>query len=89
MVEILVEEGETIEVGKPIARIETDAASVSEIVAAEPTAEPESSNTPDQVTETPPIKTESTASGRSRKLNIPRFYGNSGCDYASNGRVRC
>ena len=62
LVEILVEEGETIEVGKPIARIETDAASVSEIVAAEPTAEPESDNTPDQVAETPPTKTESTAS---------------------------
>lgn len=62
LVEILVEEGETIEVGKPIARIETDAASVSEIVAPEPTAEPESDNTPDQVAETPPTKTESTAS---------------------------
>ena len=62
LVEILVEEGETIEVGKPIARIETDAASVSEIVATEPTAEPESDNTADQVTETPPTKTESTAS---------------------------
>ena len=60
LVEILVEEGETIEVGKPIARIETDAASVSDIAAAESTAEPESDNTPTQVEETPPTKTEPT-----------------------------
>ena len=41
LVEILVEEGETIEVGKPIARIETDAAKASVATDAAPTKAPE------------------------------------------------
>ena len=40
LVEILVEEGETIEVGKPIARIVTDVGTVSESITANPTTDP-------------------------------------------------
>ena len=58
LVEILVEEGETIEVGKPIARIITDVGTVSESITANPTTDPEPAPTPSETIDAATAKTQ-------------------------------
>ena len=62
LVEILVEEGETIEVGKPIARIVTDAGTVSESITANPITDPEPAPTPSETVNAATTKTQQSDS---------------------------
>ncbi len=62
LVEILVEEGETIEVGKPIARIVTDAGTASESITANPTTDPEPAPTPSETVNAATTKTQQSDS---------------------------
>ena len=72
LVEILVEEGETIEVGKPIARIATDAGTVSESITANPTTDPEPAPTPSETVDAATTKTQQLDSNDKCKYSIAR-----------------